>query len=155
MAARVYKYYPTGLASSRMEAYRGRMSGRRSTRRDHTHVVTEARLSRSEEINQRERRYLVMMGLRVVCFVIAVVAFLNDAGRYALIPAAGAITLPYFAVVVANSRATSAGSGFRPYEPRLPERYSGPPGGGPADDQSSDDQPSGGQPDGGVADGSA
>ncbi|HUJ05999.1 MAG TPA: DUF3099 domain-containing protein [Streptosporangiaceae bacterium] len=121
------------------------MPGRRSTRRDHAHVVTEARLSRSEEISQRERRYLVMMGLRVVCFVIAVVAFLNHAGWYALIPAVGAITLPYFAVVVANSRATSAGSGFRPYEPRLPERYSGPPGGGP------DDQASEGQPDGGTA----
>ena len=86
-------------------------------------------MSRSAEISQRERRYLVMMGIRVVCFVVAVVAFLNHAGWYAMIPAVGAITLPYFAVVVANSRRASGSPGFRPYEPRLPERYA-PPGDG-------------------------
>jgi len=80
-------------------------------------------MSRSAEISQRERRYLVMMGIRVVCFLIAVVAFLNHAGWFAMIPAVGAIALPYFAVVVANSRRIGEGSGFRPYEPRLPERY--------------------------------
>lgn len=91
-------------------------------------MVTEARQSRSEEISQRERRYLVMMGIRVICFIVTVVLFLNHAGWFTLIPAAGAIALPYFAVVVANARREgTVGTGFRAYQPRLPERYT-PPG---------------------------
>lgn len=64
-----------------------------------------------------------MMGIRVLCFVITVVAFLNHAGWLTVIPAAGAIGLPYFAVVVANSRNPTTASDFRAYEPNLPERY--------------------------------
>ena len=45
-----------------------------------------------------------MMGIRVVCFVVTVVMFVNHAGWLTVIPAVGAIALPYFAVVVANSR---------------------------------------------------
>lgn len=89
--------------------------------------MTEARPSRSAEIGQRERRYLIMMGLRVVCFVITVVLFLNHAGWFSLLPAAGAILLPYFAVVVANARQQTPGGRFRSYEPQLPERYVPPP----------------------------
>jgi hypothetical protein len=64
-----------------------------------------------------------MMGLRLVCFVVTVVLFVNHAGWLTVIPAAGAIALPYFAVVIANSRRPGTSSGFRAYEPRLPERY--------------------------------
>ena len=65
-----------------------------------------------------------MMGIRVVCFVLTVVLFVNHGGWFTLLPAAGAILLPYFAVVVANSRQQSGpAGGFRPYQPRLPERY--------------------------------
>jgi Protein of unknown function (DUF3099) len=64
-----------------------------------------------------------MMGLRVVCFVVTVVLFLNHGGWLTVIPAAGAIALPYFAVVIANSKQPGSSSGFQPYEPRLPERY--------------------------------
>jgi hypothetical protein len=95
-------------------------------RRDHAHLVTEARQSRSDEINQREKRYLLLMGLRVLCFVVTVVLFVNRAGWFAMIPAVGAIALPYFAVVVANSRRQVGDAGFRPYEPRLPDRFSPP-----------------------------
>ncbi len=65
----------------------------------------------------------MMMGLRIVCFVITVVAFVNHAGWLTVIPAAGAIGLPYFAVVIANSRNPASSSGFHAYEPNLPERY--------------------------------
>jgi Protein of unknown function (DUF3099) len=85
--------------------------------------VTEAPPSRSAEIGQRQRRYLLMMGLRLVCFVVTVVMFLNHAGWLTVIPAFGAIGLPYFAVVIANSRRPASASGFKPYEPNLPERY--------------------------------
>ena len=109
------------------------MPSRRNARRDQAYLVTEARLSRSAEISQRQRRYLLMMGMRLVCFVVTVVMFVNHAGWLTVIPAAGAILLPYFAVVMANTRRSAGGQGdFRGYEPRLPERYV-PPGGPPAD----------------------
>ena len=113
-----------------------RLNHRAGARGSDAYLVTEARESRSAEIGQRERRYLVMMGIRVVCFIVTVVMFINHAGWFTVIPAAGAIALPYFAVVVANARREAGGTaGFRPYQPRLPERYV-PPG-----------QPGTGQPD--------
>jgi Protein of unknown function (DUF3099) len=90
----------------------------------------------SEDIAYREKRYLIMMGIRLVCFVVAVVVFVNGGGWLTAIPAVGAIAIPYFAVVFANGgREPSGRERFRPYEPKLPQRYqppgtSGPPGGG-------------------------
>jgi len=89
-------------------------------------LVTEAPQARSAEINQRQRRYLLMMGIRVVCFIVTVVMFVNHAGWLTVIPACGAIALPYFAVVVANSRQQAGSSGFHPYEPSFPVRYQRP-----------------------------
>jgi len=103
---------------------------RPNARRDQAHLVTDARQSRAAEISQRQRRYLVMMGIRVVCFVVTVVLFLAHAGWVTVIPAIGAIGLPYFAVVVANTRRQGPVTGFRPYQPRLPERYAPPEDGG-------------------------
>jgi hypothetical protein len=100
--------------------------GHRSTGRDEAYLVTEAPQARSAEINQRQRRYLLMMGVRVVCFIVTVVMFVNHAGWLTVIPAFGAIALPYFAVVIANSRQQAGASGFRPYEPSLPVRYQQP-----------------------------
>jgi hypothetical protein len=100
--------------------------GRPNAHRDQAYLVTEAPQSRSAEIGQRQRRYLLMMGIRLVCFVVTVVMFVNHAGWLTVIPAAGAIGLPYFAVVVANSRNPGSAAGFQPYEPRLPDRFTGP-----------------------------
>ena len=78
----------------------------------------------SEDIRYRERRYLIMMGIRLVCFVIAVVLFVHGFGWLTAIPAVGAIAIPYFAVVFANGGREPAGRGrFRAYEPNLPERF--------------------------------
>ena len=96
-------------------------------RREAAHLVTEARRPRSEDIAYRERRYLIMMGFRVACFVLTIALFAAGAGWFAAIPAVGAITIPYFAVVFANGgREPTSTRGFRAYEPKLPERYSGP-----------------------------
>jgi hypothetical protein len=74
-------------------------------------MVTEAHRSLSDDIAYRQRRYLLMMGIRAVCFVIAVVLFVNHFGWLAAIPAVGAIFIPYFAVVFANGgRATPGAS---------------------------------------------
>jgi Protein of unknown function (DUF3099) len=96
-------------------------------RRDTAVLVTEAAKPRSEDIAYRERRYLIMMGFRVACFVLTIVLFASGAGWFAAIPAVGAILLPYFAVVFANGgREPTSTRGFRAYEPKLPERYTGP-----------------------------
>src|SRR5579875_496734 len=116
------------------------VGGVRTRSRRQAHLVTEARQPRSAEIGQRQRRYLLMMGIRLACFIVAVVMFLHHAGWLAAIPALGATVLPYFAVVVANARRPgSRGRGFRPYEPALPERAAPPSPAGapgrPADDR--------------------
>jgi DUF3099 family protein len=101
------------------------MVRRRKTR---VQLVTQARPPLSADIAFRQRRYLIMMAIRVACFVIAVVLFTNGAGWLTAIPAVGAIIIPYFAVVFANGgREPSSQRGFREYEPRLPERFSPPP----------------------------
>ncbi len=90
-------------------------------------MVTEAPRSRNEDISYREKRYLIMMSIRLVCFVIAVVMFIKGAGWLTAIPAVGAIAIPYFAVVFANGgREPSGRSRFRPYEPNLPQPYAPP-----------------------------
>ena len=64
-----------------------------------------------------------MMGIRVLCFVAAVVLFVNHGGWLTAIPAVGAIAIPYFAVVLANGgREPNGGRGFREYTPNLPAR---------------------------------
>jgi hypothetical protein len=84
----------------------------------------------SADIAYRERRYLIMMGIRVVCFVVAVVMFILHAGWLTAIPAVGAIAIPYFAVVFANGGREPSGGRFQSYEPNLPERYRTGPGSG-------------------------
>ena len=117
------------------------------SRRETAYLVTEARKPRSEDIAYRERRYLIMMGVRVACFVLTIVVFASGGGWFAAIPAVGAIVIPYIAVVFANGgREPTSTRGFRAYEPKLPERYSGPGQGAPGS------PPGPGQPgDGGLA----
>ena len=92
-----------------------------SDRQSSVHVVTQARRSLSDDIAYRQRRYLLMMGIRTVCFVIAVVLFLNHFGWLTAIPAVGAIFIPYFAVVFANGgREPDNTRGFMEYRPKLP-----------------------------------
>jgi hypothetical protein len=101
------------------------MKVRPASRNASAQLVTEARKSRSEDIAYRERRYLIMMGVRILCFGLALLLFTQGAGWLAAIPAVGAIVIPYFAVVFANGgREPSQTRGFRPYEPNLPVRYS-------------------------------
>ena len=92
-----------------------------SSRRSSVHVVTQARRSLSDDIAYRQRRYLLMMGIRALCFVIAMVLFVNHFGWLAAIPAVGAIFIPYFAVVFANGgREPDNTRGFMEYQPKAP-----------------------------------
>jgi hypothetical protein len=91
-------------------------------RQGQVQLVTEAQRPMSQDIAYRERRYLIMMGVRVVCFIIAVIMFTAGAGWLTAIPAVGAIAIPYFAVVFANGGREPSGGRFQPFEPRLPAR---------------------------------
>jgi hypothetical protein len=85
------------------------------------HLVTQARKPMSEDIAFRQRRYLIMMGIRAVCFVVAVVMFVNHLGWLSAFPIVLAILIPYFAVVFANGgREPNNVRGFMEYQPRLP-----------------------------------
>ena len=93
--------------------------------------MTEARPGLSADIAYRERRYLIMMGIRTVCFVTAVLLFINHLGWITAIPVVGALVIPYFAVIFANGgREPTARRGFQPYEPKTPDIYR-PQGSGP------------------------
>jgi hypothetical protein len=102
-------------------------------RHDQAHLVTEARPGLSQDIAYREKRYLIMMGIRTVCFITAVLMFVNHLGWLTAIPVVGALVIPYFAVIFANGgREPTTNRGFRQYEPNSPAIYRPPAGpGGP------------------------
>ncbi|GAA2023747.1 hypothetical protein GCM10009819_03130 [Agromyces tropicus] len=64
----------------------------------HLQSITSLPPSPEEERRARMIKYTVMMSIRVVC----IVALLFVQGWWLLVFAAGAVFLPYFAVVVAN-----------------------------------------------------
>ncbi|WP_050997186.1 MULTISPECIES: DUF3099 domain-containing protein [Frankia] len=68
-------------------------------KRRETVLITSAGRSRQSDIHRRELRYLASMFFRVVCFVLAVVAF---HGWLRFVAVAIAVILPWVAVVVAN-----------------------------------------------------
>ncbi len=65
------------------------------------HRVTDAQPSLTADIRRRERRYLIQMGIRVVCLILAVVLDVPWPIRALLVIAA--VFLPYIAVVGANA----------------------------------------------------
>jgi hypothetical protein len=66
-------------------------------------LVTTAAKSPMEERRDRERRYLLTMGLRVLCFIAAIVLFAAGLRWEGAIAAAGSLVLPWVAVVAANA----------------------------------------------------
>lgn len=62
------------------------------------HSITDAAGAHSEDMRQRMIKYAVAMGIRMVCIVMI---FVVD-GWFKVIAIAGAVFLPWFAVVIAN-----------------------------------------------------
>jgi hypothetical protein len=92
------------------------------------HLVTQARRPMSEDITYRQHRYLLMMGIRVLCFAVAVALFVVHLRWLILIPAVGAILIPYIAVVFANGgREPDNTRGFVEHRVNLPAQQD-PPG---------------------------
>lgn len=85
-------------------------------------AITSLSSSPTDERRSRMIKYSVAMGLRLVC----IAACFVTPGWWLLIPALGAIILPYFAVVVANTVAPPDGRSVErpgqllPYSPQGP-----------------------------------
>ncbi|MCB0896204.1 MAG: DUF3099 domain-containing protein [Nocardioides sp.] len=89
--------------------------------------ITTAPSSRQDDIAARQKRYLLSMTLRSACFVGAIVAALAGIGWLWPILIAGALVLPYVAVVMANASASrSDGFELRDAEYGRPELGPGP-----------------------------
>ncbi|WP_036564670.1 DUF3099 domain-containing protein [Nocardioides halotolerans] len=74
--------------------------------------ITSAAASRNDDIASRQKRYLFSMTIRTICFVGAIVASLLGSPTWVwAVLIAGALVLPYVAVVMANA-ATTKGDGF-------------------------------------------
>ena len=94
-----------------------------AARGQQVHLVTQARRPMSEDISYRQHRYLIMMGIRVVCFAIAIILFVEHLRWLVLVPAVGAILIPYIAVVFANGgREPDNVRGFMEHRMNLPAK---------------------------------
>jgi hypothetical protein len=67
-------------------------------RRDDVYNITEAGVSAADDRDNRTRRYLISMGIRTACFIGAILV----GGWLTWVLFAGAIVLPYIAVIIAN-----------------------------------------------------
>ncbi len=79
-------------------------------------VITDARPGASEEQWRRQKRYMITMGFRTACFL--AMLFVPGVWRWVLF--AGAVLLPYVAVVFAN-QVDSRGRSSQPVEQGEPE----------------------------------
>lgn len=73
--------------------------------------ITTAPQTRSQDIAGRQRRYLMSMGIRTVCFIGAVAV---GPGWLRWVLVAGAVLLPYVAVVFANEPPERREENLRP-----------------------------------------
>jgi hypothetical protein len=80
--------------------------------REPVYSVTSARSGQRDEISGRERRYVISMAIRTLCFVGAVIAWQTVGAWLGAILFVGALVLPYTSVILANAgvrrRATGA-----------------------------------------------
>ena len=75
------------------------MRRRRRRRGEQPPSITSAQPPLREDVDRRRTRYLISMGIRTACLVLAVLV--EGPLRWVLL--AGAIVLPYVAVVMANA----------------------------------------------------
>jgi hypothetical protein len=62
------------------------------------HSITDAATAHSEDMHRRMMKYALAMGIRMVCLILI---FVVD-GWFKLVMVAGAVFLPWIAVVIAN-----------------------------------------------------
>lgn len=99
-------------------------------------LITDAALSLDDQHEARKRKYLIMMGLRIVCLLIAVMTApisLWLAAGFIL----GGLVLPWAAVIIANDRPPKRASRFVRFWPPS-DRPALPPGSGEAKGDTAD-----------------
>ena len=98
---------PPAPRAGRGAGRRGRLGRRRHDSAPEVYAVTTARTGQHDDVGKRARNYMVSMTIRLVCLVLAFVFF----GTWeAWVFAAGAVVLPYVAVIMANSGRERAAS---------------------------------------------
>jgi hypothetical protein len=94
---------------------------------EQVHSITGAAQGITDDQAPRTRRYLISMGIRTACVIAAIIV--PGWPRWVLI--AGAVILPYVAVVAANAGRSRhdrpAPTSPRPLRPELPSQRSLPP----------------------------
>lgn len=85
----------------------------RTPRGQEVFSITSAPESHSSELGTREKRYAISMGIRTLCFIGAVIV--TGPLRWVLI--AGAVILPYTAVILANAGVRRKSDGPSPFGP--------------------------------------
>jgi threonine/homoserine/homoserine lactone efflux protein len=72
--------------------------------------ITTAATSRNADIAARQRRYLIAMGIRTLCFLMVALVAITHVGPswFPWIFVVGALVLPYVAVVMANAAETKS-----------------------------------------------
>jgi Protein of unknown function (DUF3099) len=78
--------------------------------------ITGARRGLTEDVTRRQIRYAISMGIRTVCFVLAIVTH----GWLRAVFLIGALVLPYLSVVYANSGRERVRAGPPGYQPGGP-----------------------------------
>lgn len=86
-----------------------------SSRPGDVQKITGARRGLSADIKARQTRYLLSMGVRTACFLLAIVT----SGPLRWVLFAAAVILPYLAVVVANGGREPAREAPRMRDPSL------------------------------------
>lgn len=85
--------------------------------------ITSAAVSQSEELGKRQLHYAISMGIRTVCFVLAVVMW-SPVQWLSWVFIVCAAVLPYTSVVLANAGVRRKGAGPSPFDqqprPALP-----------------------------------
>ena len=120
------------LGSRSPATYSGTVPTTHSRKAPDVQSVTTAPESRTEDQARRLKHYLVTMGIRTACFVLLVV--IDEWYRW--IFAAGAVFLPFFAVVAANAvkpRVAGSGAAGPPGRRRDPPDHPRPGGQSPED----------------------
>jgi hypothetical protein len=76
--------------------------------------ITSATRSHSDDVGARQRRYLISMGVRTVCFILAVVSI----GHWFMwVFIVASFVLPYVAVVMANAGGSADPGAVDPFGP--------------------------------------
>ena len=73
-----------------------------SGRDDRPVLITEAEVSRDDQLRARSKKYAIMMSTRVVCLVLAAIFY--QTWWLLAIFVAGTVVLPWMAVLIANDR---------------------------------------------------